>query len=57
MGEKLGVFLAHPALQGLPAVLETPGPEGRGPGAEEVAELRELHARWTRKRTRRARSA
>ena len=55
MGERLGVFLAHPALQDLPAVLETPGPQGRGAEAEDVAVLRELHARWARKRRRRAR--
>ena len=47
MGEKLGVFLGHPALQGLPAVLETPGKDGHGPGADDVRALRELHARWT----------
>ncbi len=46
LGEKLGVFLAHPAFQGLPAILETPGPDGRGPDAVEVRRLRELHARW-----------
>ena len=53
MGERLGLFLAHPALQELPAVLETPGPAGRGAGAEDVAVLRDLHARWMRKRKRR----
>ena len=46
MGEKLGVFLGHPALQHLPAVLEVPGPDGHGPDAAEVTKLRELHARW-----------
>jgi deoxyribonuclease-4 len=46
MGEKLGVFLGHPAFQGLPAVLEVPGADGHGPNAEEVAKLRGLHARW-----------
>ena len=45
MGEALGVFLGHPALQGLPAVLETPGKDGHGPDADEVRKLRELHAR------------
>lgn len=49
MGERLGLFLAHPALQHLPAVLETPGPEGRGAGAEDVATLRELHQRWLKR--------
>ena len=48
MGEKLGVFLTHPALQGLPAVLEVPGGDGHGPDAEEIAKLRGLHARATR---------
>ena len=28
IGDSLGVFLAHPRVQGLPAVLETPGPDG-----------------------------
>jgi deoxyribonuclease IV len=46
MGEKLGVFLGHPALQNLPAVLEVPGEDGHGPDADEVRRLRELHARW-----------
>ena len=47
IGEELGVFLAHPRLQGLPALLEVPGRDGRGPDAAEVRKLRELHARWT----------
>jgi deoxyribonuclease IV len=46
LGEQLGVFLAHPAFQGLPAILETPGPDGHGPDAAEVQLLRELHGRW-----------
>jgi deoxyribonuclease-4 len=46
MGEQLGVFLAHPAFQRLPAVLEVPGKDGHGPNADEVRKLRELHARW-----------
>jgi deoxyribonuclease IV len=46
MGEQLGVFLGHPRLQGLPAVLEVPGPDGHGPDEAEVRKLRELHARW-----------
>ena len=47
MGEGLGVFLADPRVQGLPAILETPGPDGHGPDAAEVQRLRELHARAT----------
>jgi deoxyribonuclease-4 len=46
IGDKLGVFLAHPRLQGLPAVLEVPGADGHGPNADEIRKLRELHARW-----------
>ena len=48
MGEGLGVFLAHPAFQGLPAILETPGPDGDGPDADEVRRLRALHRRAAR---------
>lgn len=47
LGERLGAFLAHPAVQGLPAVMETPGPKGHGPDAAEIEKLRDLHARWT----------
>ena len=31
IGEKLGVFLGHPKLQGLPALLEVPGATATGP--------------------------
>jgi deoxyribonuclease-4 len=48
IGEELGVFLAHPAVQDLPALLEVPGKDGHGPDADEVRKLRELHARWVR---------
>ena len=44
MGKKLGVFLGHPKLQGLPAVLEVPGPDGHGPDADEVRKAKKLHA-------------
>jgi deoxyribonuclease IV len=46
IGEELGVFLGHPRLQHLPALLEVPGKEGKGPDAEEVRKLKELHDRW-----------
>jgi deoxyribonuclease-4 len=49
LGEKLGVFLGNPRLQGLPAVLEVPGPDGHGPDATQVAATKELHARWAAK--------
>ncbi len=52
LGDKLGLFLAHPLLQELPAVMETPGPDGDGPGAPEMLVLRDLHARWVKKRVR-----
>jgi deoxyribonuclease-4 len=48
MGEGLGVFLAHPGFQGLPAILET-GPGGHGPDAKEVRRLRDLHRRARRR--------
>jgi deoxyribonuclease-4 len=45
LGERLAVFLANERLQGLPAVLETPGRDGHGPDAEDVRRLRQLHER------------
>jgi deoxyribonuclease IV len=50
LGEDLGVFLSHPKLQRLPALLEVPGKDGHGPDADEVRKLKELHARATKKR-------
>ena len=47
IGEGLGAFLAHPKLQKLPAILEVPGRDGKGPNAQELEKLRDLHARWT----------
>jgi deoxyribonuclease IV len=52
LGEGLGRFLAHPKFQGLPMILEVPGPDNHGPDADEVRKLRELHARWRKKRAR-----
>jgi deoxyribonuclease IV len=46
LGEKLGVFLSNPRLQGLPAVLETAGPENRGPDVHEIRKTKELRERW-----------
>jgi deoxyribonuclease-4 len=54
MGEGLGVFLAHPAFAELPAILETPGPDGHGPDAAEVHRLRTLYERATSSARRRA---
>lgn len=53
LGERLGAFLAHEAVQALPAVLETPGPENHGPDAAELQKLRDLHRRWRATTTRR----
>ena len=48
MGDGLGVFVAHPAFQGLPAILET-GPDGHGgPDAGELKLLRDLHRKASR---------
>jgi deoxyribonuclease-4 len=52
MGEKLGVFVGHPKLQGLPALLEVPG-DGHGPDAEQMEKLRKLHERATKRSARR----
>ncbi|HEY3182516.1 MAG TPA: deoxyribonuclease IV [Gaiellaceae bacterium] len=46
LGEGLGAFLSHPALQALPVYLEVPGVNNKGPNAEEIRKLRELHSRW-----------
>jgi deoxyribonuclease IV len=44
IGDRLAVFLRHPDLQGLPAVLEVPGPDDHGPNAEEIAKTKALWA-------------
>jgi deoxyribonuclease IV len=41
----MSVFLGHPKLQGLPTILEVPGPDGHGPDANEIQKLRDLHSR------------
>jgi deoxyribonuclease-4 len=46
LGERLGVFLSNARLQELPAVLETAGPENRGPDANEIRKTKELRTRW-----------
>ena len=55
MGEGLGTFLAHPAFQELPVILEVAGLDNRGPNADEIRKTRELHARSapTKRRARR----
>jgi deoxyribonuclease-4 len=44
LGEQLGLFLRHPRLQGLPAVIEVPGRDGKGPDRDQMARLRKLCA-------------
>jgi deoxyribonuclease-4 len=51
MGERLSVFLGHPKLQGLPALLEVPGTDGHGPDAEQMQKLRALYAKATKTRS------
>jgi deoxyribonuclease-4 len=51
IGDGLATFLAHPAFQGLPAILETPGPDGTYAG--ELRLLRELHRKGRRRQARR----
>jgi hypothetical protein len=41
IGERLSVFLGRPRLQGLPAVLETLGHDGKG-GEDDMRELERL---------------
>ncbi|MDQ3993636.1 MAG: deoxyribonuclease IV [Actinomycetota bacterium] len=45
LGDKLAVFLGDARLHDLPAILEVPGQNGKGPDADEVRKLRELHER------------
>jgi deoxyribonuclease-4 len=55
LGERgCAVFLSEPRFQELPLVLETPGPKGSGPTAEEVALAGKLRARGRAARRRAA---
>ena len=42
MANGLHTFLAHPAFKELPAILETPGPDGHGPDALEIKRLKRM---------------
>ena len=48
-GDRITVFLGHPKLQGLPALLEVPGTDGHGPDAAQMAKLRALYAKATKR--------
>ena len=50
IGDGLATFLAHPAFQELPAILETAGPDGY---ANELRLLKELHKKGRRRRPKR----
>ena len=39
----LGIFMSHPKLQGLPAILEGPGTGGAEAQLEDVRNLRKIH--------------
>jgi deoxyribonuclease-4 len=51
------VFLSEPRFDGLPCVLETPGPDKKGPTAEEIALCGKLRKRGLQRRKRRAAKA
>lgn len=42
--EGLAAFLSEPRFEGLPALLEVPGPDGRGPDVNQIRIARELRA-------------
>ena len=44
------VFLSEPRFDGLPCVLETPGPDGHGPTREQITRTRRLRSQGTRRR-------
>jgi deoxyribonuclease IV len=46
IGEQLGVFLSNDRLQHLPAMIETAGPDNKGPDANEVRKAKEIRERW-----------
>jgi deoxyribonuclease IV len=43
IGEDLAVLVGSPRVQHLPAILETPGPDNRGPDAAQIQHLQRLH--------------
>jgi deoxyribonuclease-4 len=45
LGEELGVFLGHPRLQGLPAVLEVEGKDKKGVDREQIDLAKGIHTR------------
>ena len=52
MGPKgLATFLSEPRFEGLPATLETPGPEKKGSDRKEVTAAKRLRREGQRRRT------
>jgi deoxyribonuclease IV len=49
IGEGLAMMLGHPALQHLPMLMETPGPDGHGPDLTDMASLRRLNRKGVRR--------
>jgi deoxyribonuclease IV len=55
LGERgCSAFLSEPRFEGLPAIFEGPGVEGRDPGAVDIARMRELRKKGVARRKRRA---
>ena len=54
--EGLAAFLSEPRFEGLPATLETPGPEKRGPDRREVTATKKLREVGLKARSRLASS-
>jgi deoxyribonuclease-4 len=46
----LRVFLSEPRFEGLPALIETPGPDGKGPDRNEVRTAKRLRGDGRRRR-------
>jgi deoxyribonuclease-4 len=46
----IATFLSEPRFEGLPALLEVPGPDGRGPDAAEVGKAKRLRRQGLRRR-------
>ncbi len=46
----LGVFLSEPRFEELPALIETPGPDGRGPDRNEIRTAKRLRRDGLRRR-------
>jgi len=50
-GRGIATFLSEPRFEGLPALLETPGPDGHGPDRAEVETTKRLRRDGLRRRS------